>query len=167
MWKNGIVSSLILISGLLANAQVENSAYISDPQDFDKIKFSLNVTEGQCYIEPGKDPHQVNVEKLSDKASDPHYEEKIIDRTKHVNLRIKDDNRSLSSSISRRMFSKQSTDDYTWKVYLSKIKPMDLDLTYAVGDTYIDLSGLPVENLKMRTGNSNVHVNYDNDVFAS
>jgi hypothetical protein len=41
---------------------------------------------------------------------------------------------------------------------------MDLDLTYAVGDTYIDLSGLPVENLKMRTGNSNVHVNYDNDM---
>jgi hypothetical protein len=61
------------------------------------------------------------------------------------------------------MFSKQSVDDYTWKVYLSKCKPMDLNLNYAVGDTYIDLSGLPVERLKMHTGSANVSVNYNSN----
>ena len=37
---------------------------------------------------------------------------------------------------------------------------MDLDLNYAVGDTYIDLSDLPIERLKMRTGSANVKINY-------
>jgi hypothetical protein len=37
---------------------------------------------------------------------------------------------------------------------------MDLDLSYAVGDTYIDLSDLPIEQLKMRTGSANVTINY-------
>ena len=58
------------------------------------------------------------------------------------------------------MFSSQSVDDYTWKVYLSKIKPLDLNLNYAIGDTYIDLSDLPIEKMKMRSGSANVRVNY-------
>jgi hypothetical protein len=37
---------------------------------------------------------------------------------------------------------------------------MDLNLAYAVGDTHLDLSGLPIERLKLKTGSSSVFVNY-------
>ncbi len=162
MWKSGFILSLTVLLGYLANAQTKNSFVVSDNQDFDKIKFSLNATEGQCIIEPGTEANLLNIEQLSDEATQPQFQEQIIERTKQVSVKLDDKENSLSSSISRRMFSRQSVDDYSWKVYLSKYKPMDLDLTYAVGDTYIDLSGLPVERLKMHTGSANVSVNYKN-----
>jgi len=91
----------------------------------------------------------------------PKYVERIINRTKEVSVAlVENDNASLSSSISRHMFSSPAVDEYTWKVYLSKLKPLDLDLNYAIGDTYIDLSDLPIEKLKMRSGSANVKVNY-------
>lgn len=163
MWKNGLIFSLALALGYLANAQVKNSFISSDNQDFDKIKFSLKAREGQCYIRPGQESSQMNIERIPKDNNKPSVEEKIVARTKQINVQLDDEDGSLSSSISRRMFSQQSVDDYTWKVYLSKCKPMDLDLNYAVGDTYIDLSGLPVERLKMFTGSANVSVNYNSN----
>lgn len=159
-----MIFSLVLSLGYVANAQVKNSFVISDNQDFDKIKLSLKASEGQCYIEPSRQTTQMNIEQVSkDDNSRPTYEEKIVARTKQINIQLDDEEASLGSSISKRMFSRQSVDDYTWKVYLSNYKPMDLDLNYAVGDTYIDLSGLPVERLKMHTGSANVSVNYKAD----
>jgi hypothetical protein len=163
MWKNGLMFFLALSLGHAVNAQVKNSFVISDNQDFDKIKLSLKASEGQCYIEPGQQTTQTNIEQVSKDNTSPTYEEKIVARTKQINIQLDDEEASLGSSISKRMFSRQSLDDYTWKVYLSNYKPMDLDLNYAVGDTYIDLSGLPVERLKMHTGSANVSVNYKAD----
>ena len=160
MWKNGFFLSLGLALGIIANAQIKNSLVVSDNQDFDRIKFSLQATEGQCYIEPGEETSLTSLESDSKEAANPQLEEKIIERVKQINIQLDEKNSSISSSLSKRMFSKQTVDDYSWKVYLSKYKPMDLDLSYAVGDTYIDLSGLPVERLKMRTGSANVSVNY-------
>jgi hypothetical protein len=163
MWKNVFIFSLVSAIGLLANAQIKNTFVVSDNHDFDKIKFSLNATDGQCIIGPGDVSSLMNIERFSEDASKPQYEERIIERTKQVKIHLNDENNSLSSSLSRRMFSKQSVDNYSWKVYLSKYKPMDLDLNYAVGDTYIDLSGLPIEKLKMNTGSANVKVNYNHE----
>jgi hypothetical protein len=163
MWKNSLLFLLALPLSYAVNAQVRNSYAISDHQDFDKIKLSLKGSEGQCYIEPGRQTAQMNIEQISNDERRPNFEEKIVARTKQINIQLDDEKASLGASISKRMFSRQSVDDYTWKVYLSKYKPMDLDLTYAVGDTYIDLSGLPVERLKMHTGSANVHVHYKNN----
>ncbi len=160
MWKNVFIFSLLLALAYLAKAQTKSSYVVSNDHDFDKIKFSLNSTDGQCIIKPGVESSLMNIERISENETKPHYEEQIVERTKQVKIHLNDESNSLSSSLSRRMFSKQSVDDYSWKVYLSKYKPMDLDLNYAVGDTYIDLSGLPVERLKMNTGSANVSVNY-------
>lgn len=160
MWKNVILLSLLLALAYLAKAQIKSSYVVANDHDFDKLKFSLNATDGQCIIKPGVESSLLNIERISKNDSKPHYEEQIIERTKQVKIHLNDDKNSLSSSLSRRMFSMQSIDDYSWKVHLSKYKPMALDLNYAIGDTYIDLSGLPVERLKMNTGSANVSVNY-------
>jgi len=160
MWKNGFILSLVLALGYLANAQIKNSLVVNDNQDFDKIKFSLQATEGKCYIEPGEETSLMNLDSDSEEPVNPQFEEKIVERVKQISVQLDEESGSISSSLSKRMFSKQTVDDYSWKVYLSKYKPMYLDLSYAVGDTYIDLSGLPVERLKMRTGSANVSVHY-------
>lgn len=147
--------------GILSKAQTFSSLSFSDNADFDKIRFSLNVTDGQCFIEPAAETSVMNIERLSEDTGKPAFEEKIVERTREISVKLDDQrSKSLSSTLSKRMFSSQAVDDYTWKVYLADIKPMALDLNYAVGDTYIDLSGLPVERLKMHTGSANVKVNY-------
>lgn len=161
MWKNGFMFTLALFLGVLSKAQTVSSLSFSDNADFDKVRFSLNATDGQCFIEPASETSVMNIERFSSNAGKPAFEEKIVDRTREISVKLDDQrSKSLSSTLSKRMFSRQAVDDYTWKVYLADIKPMTLNLTYAVGDTYIDLSGLPVEKLKMHTGSANVKVNY-------
>lgn len=161
MWRNGLLLLIVSLMSIVLKAQIKNSFTVSNNQEFDKVKFSLNTTNGHCFIEPGQESNLMNIHSNTDGTSQPEYEEKIINRTKEVKVKLDErQNTSLSSTISRRMFSSQSVDDYTWKVYISKLKPMDLDLNYAVGDTYIDLSDLPIERLKMRTGSANVKINY-------
>lgn len=161
MWRIGLLLLFAFLVSIALKAQLKNSYYVSDNQEFDKVKFSLNATNGQCTIEPSSQAVIMDIHSCTEEASNPQYEEKVVNRTKEVKIVLgKDHNTSLSSTISKRMFSTQSVDDYTWKVYLSKLKPMDLDLTYAIGDTYIDLSDLPIEKLKMRSGSANIKVNY-------
>ena len=161
MWKKGLLFGLVCTTSLGINAQYKSSYTVSNNQDFDKVKFSLNATNGQCYIEASPDAGIMDIQSKTDSDSKPQYKENIVNRTKEVNVKMDEEqSSSLSTSISRRLFSSQSVDDYTWKVYLSKLKPMDLDLNYAVGDTYIDLSDIPIERLKMRTGTANVRINY-------
>jgi len=163
MWKYGFILSIALVLGVFAKAQISTSFTSGNNQDFDKVKFSLQATEGKCYIEPGEETTLLNIKSDAEEVTVPKLEERIEHRTKQIKVQLDQQGSYLGSSLSKRLFSKQETDDYSWKVYLSKYKPMDLDLNYAVGDTYIDLSGLPVERLKMRTGSANVYVDYRHD----
>lgn len=161
MWRNGLLLLLAFSASFALKAQLINSFSVSDNPDFDKVKFSLNATNGQCIIESGQETALLDIHSSTEETEKPQYKEKIVNRTKEVKVDLGEDyNASLSTSISRHMFSTQSVEDYTWKVYLSRSKPLDLDLNYAVGDTYIDLSDLPIEKLKMRSGSANVKVNY-------
>lgn len=165
MQRFGLLLLLASSISIVLKAQLKNSFSVSDNQEFDKVKFSLNAMNGQCFIEPGVDENVMHIHSNTDDSASPLYEEKVVDRTKEVSVELGEEhNSTLRSSLSRHMFSSQSVDDYTWKVYLSKLKPLDLDLNYAVGDTYIDLSDLPIEKLKMRSGSANVKVNYKKDL---
>jgi len=161
MHIRGLAFLLICSSGISLHAQIMSSFSVSDNQEFDKIKFSLNATNGQCLIESGQKSGLLDIYGNTQNDPKPQYEERVVQRTKQVKVALGEDhNTTLGSTISKHMFSTQSVEDYTWKVYLSKLKPLDLDLNYAVGDTYIDLSDLPIEKLKMRSGSANVVVNY-------
>ena len=159
MWRNGLLLVLAVSASLVLKAQLKNSYTVSDNQEFDKVKFSLNTNNGQCFIEPSYEVDIMDIHSVTEGSEKPLYKENIVNRTKEIKVKLAKQD-YLSSTISRRMFGSQSVDEYSWKVYLSNHKPMDLDLNYAVGDTNIDLSSLPVERLKMRTGSANVLVNY-------
>ena len=161
MWRKGVFLVLVLLQGIVLKAQMVKTFQIEKNSSFDKVKFTFSSTDGTCLIGAGDKPGVMELESDKVQRDAPEYSEEIVDRTKEVSVSLpKEKNAALTSSISRNMFSSR-TDKYTWKVYLSKILPMDLRLNYAVGDTYIDLSDLPVEKLKMKSGSANVRVNYD------
>lgn len=161
MWRFGSLFLFATTVSLTLHAQLSNSYTISDNQDFDKVNFSLNATNGDCYIEPGLESGVIDIQSKTEGKAKPSYTEEIVDRTKRVKVELTDgQNSSIGSALSMRMFNSSAENDYSWKLQLSKLKPLNLDLNYAVGDTYIDLSDLPIERLKMKTGSANVKVNY-------
>ncbi len=162
MWRNGLLLAFVSVTSFALHAQLNNSYTVLDNQNFDKVKFCLRTTNGHCFIEPGNDSDLMNIYSETKGNIEPSYNESIKDRTKQVQVNLdKANSSSIGATFSSRMFGYQTVDDYTWKVYLSKQKPLKLYLNYAVGDTYINLSDLPVEKLKINTGSANVNINYD------
>ena len=162
MWRNGFLLILAVTGSFALKAQYGNSISVANNPSFDKVKFSLSATNGQCVIEPGQLLNVLDIHSSADGADEPKYEERIVDRTKEVSIALgSNSSGDLSETISRRMFGAGPNEDKTWKVYLSNLKPLDLDLHYTIGDTYINLSDLHVEKLKMRSGSANVQVNYE------
>lgn len=154
--------TLIFGANFNLHAQFTNCFSVSDNHDFDKVKYYLNATSCQFFVEASQDDGIMDFHGKVDVAA-PRYEENIIERTKEVKIMLEADSETgLSSSLSKRLFSATPVDEYTWKMYLSKLKPIDLDLKYAVGDTYLDLSDLPIERLNVRTGSANVTIDYKN-----
>ena len=163
MWKKSFVFAPVFFMGFLSVAQQSISVSANVENSYDKVRVALNSADGHCYISPCVSTSSVQIDKPSNAIAEPHFEESISGRTKEIKIRLNEtEGTSFGSAISRKLFSSQQVDDQGWKVYLSAAKPMDLNLVYAVGDTYLDLSGLPIERIKLRTGSASVFVNYKN-----
>jgi len=159
MWKKSLVFAPVLFMGFISIAQQPISVSAIPGNDYDKVKVALNATDGHCQIVPGENSNPIHI----DKPVNPHVEERINGRTKEIDIKLSETTEtSFGTAISRKLFSTQEVEDQGWKVYLSAAKPMDLNLVYAIGDTHLDLSGLPIERLKLKTGSANVFVNYKN-----
>ncbi len=157
MWKKSLVLAPVLFIGYLSIAQIPISVSANPGNEYDNVKVALNATDGYCHIALGTNSEPVHI----DEPSNPHVEERINGRTKEINIKLGETTEnSFGSVITKKLFSTQEVDDHGWKVYLSAAKPMDLNLAYAIGDTHLNLSGLPVERLKLKTGSANVFVNY-------
>src|SRR5882762_5340954 len=50
-----------------------------------------------------------------------------------------------------------------WKVYLAEDMPYSLDLDYGLGNANVDLAGLSISKLKIKTGSADVNVSYSSD----
>ena len=161
MWRSGIVILMACTYSFALRAQLHNSFTVSDNSNFDNVQFSLNASQGKCFIEGGHNSNLIDIRSNTEETKAPKFNEHIDGRTKQVTLELaSEESSSLGSSLSS-MFGTSQEDDYNWKVFLSDLKPLALDLNYAIGDSYIDLSDLPIKKLKMRSGSANVKVNYN------
>ena len=158
-------TGLILLVGIcvvcFSNVFAQKTLSVSNNSSFEKVKFKFCATDGQCLISPGNQAAILNIERQSSSISSPQFVEEIIEGIKQIHVKFDEHkDQSLGATLSRRFFSDQEEDEYKYKMYLSKLKPLDLDLNYAIGNSYIDLSDLSIERLKLHTGSANVTVNY-------
>ncbi len=162
-----LISIVLLITTYNIKAQIENSHTVSNDHNFEKLKFSLNATNGQCIIKSGKEEEIIKIYCKTASTTKPIIEERIVEGVKLLQVTLRDDNSSyFSSTFSTKLinFSSSNNNDNIWNVTISKLKPVNLDLNYAIGDSYIDLTGLSIERLKVNTGSANVVVNYNNEI---
>ncbi len=163
MWKSIVMTGIAICSGLISYAQHSKYFAIENSGDFKKIVLDYSSTSGVCYVSPSTKPEALSVYGNRDiddynHSFDKNLEEKVLS----IDLKIEDKtNENYSQSISDRMFKNEKEyNSGVWKIFLSDEKLYDLKMNFGVGDAYIDLSGLNIQNLTVNTGSADVNIGY-------
>ena len=157
---------LALVLGVsVAYAQVKKHFTVTNSAQYDKIELNFSTTAGTCYISPSSESNPVNIYSNRELSHYEHsYKKHIANRIYHIDLKLQNKGDDGNGSISSKVFNASTADDpHTWKIYLSRSKPFDLDLNYGIGDAYVDLSGLEINKLNIKTGSAEVNVGYLSD----
>jgi hypothetical protein len=154
---------VVLLSAVGGIAQVKKQFSIEKSSEFKKVEVKFMTKSGVCYIKPSQHETPLSIYSNQDFDDYEHtFSKRIVDKTCYVDLSLTDKNSDdLSKSISYRVFNNSDKSNHKmWKVYLSEDTPYDLDLNYGMGEAFIDLSGLSIENLKVNSGNADVNIGF-------
>lgn len=154
---------LVGLMELSSYGQIKKHYTVENSNSFDKVDLTLSGGSGTCYIRPTPNINPVNIYGKSESNSlSPSCESVLDNRTQRVNVNFIDGmNESSTKGVAFNVFNNdEESNENQWHVYLSKKKPIKLNLNYSMGNAYIDLSGLAVENLNIATGSANVNVGY-------
>jgi len=165
MWRNLFII-LFIFPAISFSQSAGDQLAVKNSMAFDKVSLNLTGTSGICLIKPAIHDDVLNVKKS---AESPHIEislqHQIKDRINHIHFQLnKKSVNNMGKALSHKIFNKSEEDD-KWYVYLSRHKPYSLNLNYPVGDSYADLSGLPIETLKINTGNADVKIGYFSSIY--
>jgi hypothetical protein len=129
--------------------------------DFDKVNIILKATSNSCCIKPTVNPNIVNVFGFENNQEPTIYStSSFSERVEYVVINLSQTPDKNEMSLSDNFFRTAGFSNNHWDLYLSKEKPMQLHLNYAIGDASVDLSNLPIERLKITTGSADVKVSY-------
>ena len=162
MWRI-LLLGLVGFMGLSSYGQIKKHYTVENNSSFDKVDLTLSGGSGTCYIRPTPNNNPVNIygTLLSD-GQGPLCESILEQRIQKVNVNFIDGklNESSTSKTPFKVFGDSNDEQNQWHVYLSKKKPVDLNLNYGMGNAYVDLSGLAVEKLNITTGSADVNVGF-------
>ena len=163
MWRI-LLLGLTGLMGLSTYGQIKKHFTVENSNTFDKVHITLSGGSGTCYVRPTPNTNPVNVYGKSDSDTQNPICESVLDnRTQWVNVNFLDAkiDQASTKNVTFKVFgAEEEKDNNQWHVYLSKKKPVLLNLNYGMGDAYVDLSGLAVERLKVNTGSADVKVGY-------
>ena len=137
--------------------------YYSLPNDFnfDRVNIILTATSNSCCIKPTVNPNLVNVFGYDNNANPViQSNTEFVGRIQNLIINLDNNGNPQQANLAKRFFSLSSEPENHWDLYLSNEKPMRLALNYAVGDAKVDLSELPIEQLKISSGSAEVIVEY-------
>ena len=159
---------LVVFTGLCCccqcYGQLKKFYAVKNDSSYDTISFSLKATSGTCYIKPSfhADPVSIYGNPNFSEVNPTFYTE-TKNNVNQVDLNLEDYKKSgLSHTIAYNMFGSDEKDETNfWKVYLNNEKIYKLNLNYGVGAANLNLSSIPVSNMKIETGSADVNVKYD------
>jgi len=162
---------LILLSAILfcvnnGFSQLQKHFSLNPDKTFDRVNLTFSLPSGTCYITPRSDSELVSISSNESIENYVHsFEKKIRDNTCYLNIDLEGkSNDGYGESISYKIFRRSDEESsQVWKIYLAENTPYDLDLKYGIGDAFIDLSGLSINDLKIKTGSANVNVGFISD----
>ena len=140
---------------------------LSKSEDFDTVNFHLKAASANCLIKKSNsesDPLTIygnpNLEKIN-----PSFDTQIRNNTCYARLALDEYNSSgLGSSLSMAVLKSHKQNDL-WKVNFADNKIYDLNFFYGLGNADINLTGIPVKKLKIKTGSADIIVGYDGNAY--
>lgn len=161
MWRIGLLVGLVC-SSVFALAQESKHFRVEQNHKYRSITVNYSASSGVCYLAQGDDHDALSVYSTRDIDEFNHsFNHQESGNNLSIDLTLDEkNNESFSQSISNKMFDKTKPEDNIWKVILTEDVPYNLNLTYGIGAAFIDLAGLSVSNLKVKTGSANVNIGY-------
>ncbi len=165
MWRIGLLVAPVmgLVCSSLTTVGQESKHFRVEPDNrYQSITLDYSISTGICYLAQGGQPEPVAVYSARDIDDFNHSFNRQLDGSNlNVELTLDEKNtESFSQSISNKVFAKTKPEDNVWKVKLAENVSYNLNLTYGIGEAYIDLSGLSVASLKVKTGSADVNIGY-------
>jgi hypothetical protein len=154
---------LLVVVGFfnLAYSQEKKHYFVEQNPHAERVVFSFSASSGSCEIKPTSHKSLVNIyERSRNQGDDATFNSFLNNGVQIVNYEFfEQESEGIGRKISSGMFSGSSAQkDHKCNIYLSQETPFQLNLNYGIGDADIDLSGLAVEQLKIKTGSADVNL---------
>jgi len=161
MWRIGLLVGLVC-SSVFAIAQESKHFRVEQNHKYRSITVNYSASSGVCYLAQGDDQDALSVYSTRDIDEFNHsFNREELGDNLSVELTLDEkNNESFSQSISNKVFAKTKPEDNIWKVILAEDILYNLNLTYGIGAAFIDLAGLSVNTLKVKTGSADVNIGY-------
>jgi hypothetical protein len=162
MIRNGILVFLAILGGH-AFAQVKKQFSVESNEGCQSVKLQLKSKTGNCFIRSSQNSQLLAVYSNQNLEEYNHnFSNEVKDKVCQVKLALEQEApQGVGKSISYQVFGgSERPSDKFWKVYLTESLPYFLELEYGLGNANIDLSGLSVQKLKIKTASADVNINY-------
>lgn len=167
MWRYFLAAFISTTFTISSFGQIKKQFSVEDREQVDKIDLHLSAKSGNCYIRPSQHADLLNVYSNQDIVDYGHaFRNEITGNVAMVSLALEQEGqRGVGQKISYQVFGgDERPSDKFWKVYLTENKPYKLSLDFGLGNANIDLSGLSISQLKIKTGSADVNVFYGSGV---
>ncbi|BDD11117.1 hypothetical protein FUAX_35490 [Fulvitalea axinellae] len=127
------------------------------------VKVEMRAGVGNCCILAGNNNDSLYVRSSDAKLLENlEYKETTDDNQRSVWLHLKGRKEAtLTNTITDHFFGSNDNNKCNFDLKLPQSFPLDLRFDYAVGTSNINLTELPVQNLKIKTGGANVNISYE------
>lgn len=167
MWKYFLAASVGSTFVVNSFGQIKKQFSVEDREQVKKIELRLSTKTGNCYIRPSQNADLLTIYSNQDTEDYGHvFHNEIKGSIANVSLSLEQEGRrGVGQKISYQVFGgdERPTDKF-WKVYLTENKPYSLALDYGLGNANIDLSGLSIQQLKIKTGSADVNLFYGSGI---
>ncbi len=149
------------ITGSLV-AQETKHFRIENSNGYRSVTLNYSTSSGVCYLAQGDSNNPLEVLSARDIEEFNHsFNKNASNGNLVIDIALDEKNgQGFSQSISNKVFTKTKPEENIWKVLLAEDIAYDLNLSYGIGEAFIDLAGLNVEKLKVKTGSANVNIGY-------
>ena len=150
---------------IVSFGQIKKQFSVEKSEACNQVELFLKTKTGNCFIRPSQSNDLLNIYSNQDLEQYSHsFSNEVKGKTCLVKLSLEpelDNNKGVGKKISYQVFGgDEKPSDKFWKVYLSENTLYVLDLDYGLGNANIDLSGLAVQKLKIKTSSADVNLTY-------
>lgn len=152
---------LVWITGTLV-AQETKHFRVENSKGYHTVTLNYSTSSGVCYLAQGDSNNPLEVVSARDIDEFNHsFNKNESNGNLVIDLSLDEKNsQGFSQSISNKVFTKTKPEENIWKVLLAEDIGYKLNLSYGIGEAFIDLAGLNIENLNVKTGSANVNIGY-------